>query len=186
AGPPTLGVRSPRLRRAEARPRSRPRGGGPLETLAHQRRLCFFVRVPQLATGEVAQLRVWMARLNLLERRRQLVARRRTEGSRLAAEDDRPVGKTRRHHDTPGARSRRLSFSISVVRLRFSSRAACTLLPCVRSSERLMIVSSTPSMYFSRSMPSSGNHGDASSAPPGVFRISAPRSLRSICVRPWL
>src|SRR5262249_20985636 len=112
-----------------------------LEAVSNERRLRLLFRVPQLAAREVAELRVGMPRLNLLERRHQLVARGRAEGRWLAAEDDRPVGKARRHY-----RSSRFSFSMSVVRFRFSRRAACTLLPCVRSSDRLMSVSSTPSM----------------------------------------
>ena len=104
-------------------------------------------RFPQLSSRKPLHDRVRLPRLHLLQRRQQLIARRRAKRRRLAADDDRPVGIARGHDqefDCVGG-SRRFSFSMSVVRLRLSRRAACRLLPCVRSSDRRMSDSSIAS-----------------------------------------
>jgi hypothetical protein len=68
-----------------------------LAPLQFERHALFFRRVPQLAAREPLHHRVGMLRLQLLERRQQLVLRVGTEGGRLAVENDRPVGVARWH-----------------------------------------------------------------------------------------
>jgi len=57
----------------------------------------FLLRCPEASAGEPHQHDVLMPRLQLLERRHELVACVRTKRGRLAFEDDRPVCVSRRH-----------------------------------------------------------------------------------------
>src|SRR5262245_2317661 len=82
-----------------------------LELLADDGGPCFLVGVPQLPAREIAQLCVRVFRLNPLERRQQLVSRRRAKGGRLAAEDDRPVGESWWHGFTRASPARGVSIS---------------------------------------------------------------------------
>jgi hypothetical protein len=109
------------------------------------------LRFPKASPGEPLHHRVRMPRLQLPKRGRELFRRVRAKGGGLAFEDDRPVMVPGRHAPDYGSfaapfGSSRFSFSMSVVRFRFSSFAACRLFPRVRSSDRRISASSTPSM----------------------------------------
>ena len=142
AGTPIMGT--PILRR-----RSRP---SPRERV----RTFLILRLPETSAGEPLHDRVGMADLQLPQRRQQLVLEVGAKGGRLAVEDDRPVVVPGRHVTADygsfviapcgGCGSRRFSFSMSVVRFKLSSLAAWRLLPCVRSSDRRISDSSTPSI----------------------------------------
>jgi len=118
-----------------------------------QRCALLLLRCPESSSGEPLQHGIGVACLQLTQRRDQLLLRVRAEGGGFSFEDDCPVVVPRRHgtndygsFDGPAGGSRRLSFSMSVVRFKFSNFAAWRLLPWVRSSERRISDSSTVSM----------------------------------------
>lgn len=111
------------------------------------------LRFPEASARKPFHHRVGVARLQLAQRGQQFFFGVGAEGGGFAFQNDRPVMVPGRHDASdygsfadPPFGSRRLSFSMSVVRFRLSSFAACRLLPCVRSSERRMSDSSTASM----------------------------------------
>ena len=111
------------------------------------------LRRPQATAREPFHHRIGMAPLQLPQRRHQFFLRVRAERGGLVFENDRPVVVPRWHgfadYGSFGGApcgSRRLSFSMRVVRFKCSNLAACRLLPWVRSSERRISESSTASM----------------------------------------
>jgi len=73
-----------------------PLSSAPLPLLPQREHRRFF-GWPQLAAGEPHHHRIRLLRLQLLQRRQQFFLSRRTKRGGLAADDDRPVGITRRH-----------------------------------------------------------------------------------------
>ncbi len=111
------------------------------------------LRGPHASAREPLQDRIRMPHLQLPQRRQQFFLGVRAKCGRFAFENDRPVVVPGWHGSadygsfgSAAGGSRRFSFSISVVRLRLSSFAACRLFPRVRSSDRRISESSTPSM----------------------------------------
>jgi len=64
---------------------------------ARRRGALFFLRLPETASREPLQLDISVARLQLLESRKELLTRMCAEGRRLAFENNRPVDVTRWH-----------------------------------------------------------------------------------------
>jgi len=105
-----------------------------------------FRRIPQPSVGEPLHHDVGVGATQLVERRQQVVGLRGAKRRRAVVDEEGPVRKARRHVRSAqslshrsrahGWRSRRLSFSTSVVRLSRRRRAAWPLLPPVRSSDR--------------------------------------------------
>jgi hypothetical protein len=121
--------------------------------LRHHIGAFFVLRSPQASAREPLHHRIRMPHLQLPQRRQQFLLGVRAKCGRLAFENNRPVVVPGGHgsadygsFDSAAGGSRRFSFSISVVRLRLSSFAACRLFPRVRSRDRRISESSTPSM----------------------------------------
>src|SRR5262245_4778014 len=128
----------------------------------------FLSRLPQAPASEPLEHHVLVRSLQLRDRRQQFVSFGRAERRRRVVDQDGPVRESWGHvcnrRKCYGTRaddlSSRFSFSTSVVRFRFSRRAAAPLLPRVRSRDRSINSRSMFAMNASRSRPSSGSSTD--------------------------